>query len=102
LGIFWLVVLSASLLASVFFVPFFAGFFIRSAGATGALAAMIAGGLAASVVFAVNEWLDSHFFVSELFAGLTASALAMWFVSLRYPASVAERRVLATLAKQST
>ena len=99
IGIFWLVVLSASLLASVFFVPFFAGFFIRSASATGAMASMIAGGLAASVVFALNEWFDSHFFLSELFAGLTASALAMWIMSRRHPASIEERQVLETLGR---
>jgi Na+/proline symporter len=93
LGIFWLVVLSASLLASVFFVPIFAGFFSQSASAKGAIAAMIAGGLAASVVFAINEWYDMHLFVSELFAGLGTSTLAMWIVSNRYPASAEERQV---------
>jgi Na+/proline symporter len=93
LGIFWLVVLSASLLASVFFVPIFAGFFSQSASAKGAIAAMIAGGLAAIVVFAINEWYDMHLFVSELFAGLGTSTLAMWIVSNRYPASAEERQV---------
>jgi sodium/proline symporter len=101
LGIFWLVVLSASLLASIFFVPLFVGFFMRSASAAGALASMIAGGLAVSVVFVLNEWFDSHFFVNELFAGLIASALAMWGVSRRYPATMEERQVLDTLARQS-
>ena len=102
LGIFWLVVLSASLLASIFFVPLFAGFFSRTAGASGAIAAMIVGGVTASAVFAINEWLDAHWFVSELFAGLTASALAMWLVSRRHPASVAEQQVLDALAGAST
>ena len=97
LGIFWLVVLSASLLASIFFVPMFAGFFSRSASAAGALAAMITGGVTALVVFAINESLDVHFFVSELFAGLLASAVAMWVVSSRSPATSAERQVVEAL-----
>ena len=97
LGIFWLVVLSASLLASVFFVPIFAGFFFPSAGAKGAIASMIAGGVAALTVFAINEANDTHYFVSELFAGLGASLITMWLVSWRYPATEAEREVLSKL-----
>lgn len=94
LGIFWLVVLSASLLASVYFVPMMAGLFSATAGASGAIAAMTVGGITATGVFAVNELLDAHYFVSELFAGLVASALAMWWVSRRNPATAAEREVL--------
>jgi Na+/proline symporter len=93
LGIFWLVVLSASLLASVYFVPLIAGFLSPRASAAGAIAAMLAGGICTTVVFVVNEALDAHYFVSEAFAGLTASALAMWAVSRRGPASAAEREV---------
>ena len=94
LGIFWLVVLSASLLASVYFVPIMAGFFSKVASANGAIAAMIAGGITATVVFAVNETLDAHYFISELFAGLGVSALAMWLVSRHSPATPAEVDVL--------
>lgn len=94
LGIFWLVVLSASLLAAIFFVPIMAGFFWRRAGATGALAAMIAGGATALGVFVLNTTLDAHYFISDLFAGLAASALAMWWFSRRYPATDAERAIV--------
>jgi Na+/proline symporter len=97
LGIFWLVVLSASLLASIYFVPMMAGFFSIVAGGSAAIAAMIAGGITATGVFAVNGALDTHYFVSELFAGLGASALAMWLVSRRSPATAAEREVLLRL-----
>ena len=99
LGIFWLVVLSASLLASIFFVPVFAGFFSKTASASGALISMIAGGITTIVVFFVNEAFDAHFFVSELFAGLLASGLAMWVVSRRNPATAAERQVLTALGQ---
>jgi sodium/proline symporter len=94
LGIFWLVVLSASLLASVYFVPIMAGFFSTTASANGAIAAMVAGGVTATIVFIVNEALDAHYFISEFFAGLAASAIAMWLVSRRSPATAAERDVL--------
>lgn len=97
LGIFWLVVLSASLLASVYFVPIFAGFFSIKASATGALAAMISGGSAAIIVFMINKQLGTHFFISEVFAGLFFSAIAMWIASRKYPATVEEQSVLKTL-----
>lgn len=97
LGIFWLVVLSASLLASVYFVPFMAGFLSPAASAGGALAAMLAGGAAAVLVFVVNETLGSRYFGSELFAGLAASALAMWLGSRLSPATAVEREVLSRL-----
>ena len=97
LGIFWLVVLSASLLASIFFVPLLAGLLTSSAGAMGALASMVAGGVAALTVFFINEWLDAHYFVSELFAGLLFSALALWVLNRRFPATTAERRVAESL-----
>ncbi len=98
LNIFWLVVLSASLLASICFVPIFAGFFSKTASAQGALASMLAGGATSLVVFAVNEALDAHYFVSELFAGLLASGLAMWLVSRMRPAPAEERQVLQALS----
>ena len=97
LGIFWLVVLSASLLASVYFVPVMSGFFTSFATARGAIAAMIAGGIASASVFTVNEALDTHFFVSELFAGLGASALAMWLFSVNNPITVDEQEVVKCL-----
>lgn len=91
LGIFWLVVLSASLLASVYFVPLVVGFLSISASASGAVASMIAGGLSAVAVFSLNEALDKHYFISELFAGLGASAVAMWFFSRRTLSTPEER-----------
>jgi Na+/proline symporter len=97
LGIFWLVVLSASLLASVYFVPLIGGFFSTSASGSGAVASMIAGGLAAVAVFSLNETLDKHYFISELFAGLGASALAMWFFSRRTPPTLQERDLVLKL-----
>lgn len=93
LGIFWLVVLSASLLASVFFVPVVGGFLSSRASAPGAIAAMAAGGVAAIAVFTVNETRGTHYFISEAFAGLAASAIAMWAVSRRRPPSAEERAV---------
>jgi sodium/proline symporter len=97
LGIFWLVVLSASLLASIFFVPIFAGFFSIKSGGTGALAAMISGGSAAIIVYIINKQFDTHFFVTEFFAGLFFSAIAMWVANRKYPANAEEQSVLKTL-----
>ena len=97
LGIFWLVVLSASLLASVYFVPMMAGLFSKAASANGAVAAMIAGGVTATLVFVLNEALDAHYFISEFFAGLGASALAMWLVSRYSSVTEAERDVLLSI-----
>jgi Na+/proline symporter len=94
LGIFWLVVLSASLLASVYFVPMIAGLFSIKASASGAIASMVAGGVAATAVFTINEIFEAHYFISELFAGLSASALAMWLFSRRRSATPAEREVV--------
>jgi len=94
LGIFWLVVLSASLLASVYFVPVMAGFFSASASAGGAIAAMVAGGVSATAVFFANQALGTHYFISEVFAGLGASALAMWLFSRRGAVTAAEYEVL--------
>jgi len=94
LGIFWLVVLSASLLASVYFVPVMAGFFSASASASGAIAAMVAGGVSATAVFFLNQALDTHYFISEVFAGLGSSALAMWLFSRRSHVTEAENEVL--------
>jgi sodium/proline symporter len=94
LGIFWLVVLSASLLASVYFVPVMAGFFSASASAGGAIAAMVAGGVSATAVFIANQALGTHYFISEVFAGLGASLLAMWFFSRRGAVTAAEYEVL--------
>jgi Na+/proline symporter len=97
LGIFWLVVLSASLLASVYFVPIVGGFFSVTASAGGAIASMIAGGIAVTSIFTLNELLDTHYFISELFAGLTASAIAMWLFSRRKPATAEEQEVVLRL-----
>jgi SSS family solute:Na+ symporter/sodium/proline symporter len=91
LGIFWLVVLSASLLAAVYFVPLIVGFTFPGASAAGAIAAMVLGGLTTLAVFSVNELLDAHYFISEAFAGLTASVVGMWYFSRRFPSSAAER-----------
>ncbi len=85
LSIFWLVVLSASLLASIFFIPIMAGFFSERASAKGAIAAAIAGGSAALIVFIINEALGTYYFINELFAGLSASAICMLIFSYRYP-----------------
>ena len=97
LGIFWLVVLSASLLASVYFVPVMAGFFSPLASANGAIASMVAGGVTATSVFFLNQALGTHYFVSEVFAGLGASAAAMWLVSRRGAVTPAEREVLRSI-----
>ena len=87
-------------MASVYFVPVMCGFFTSFATAGGAIAAMIAGGIAAATVFFINETLDAHFFVSELFAGLAASALAMWLFSARGSVTAAEREVLRCLREE--
>jgi len=94
LGIFWLVVLSASLLASVYFVPIMAGFFCSAASANGAIAAMVAGGVSATVIFFLNQALGTHYFISEVFAGLAASAIAMWLFSRNSVVTAAERGVI--------
>ena len=86
LGIFWLAVLSASLFASIFFVPLMSGFFFEKAGGSGAVAAILAGGAVSISVFFVNRTFGTHYFVSECFAGLGASALAMYLASRRCPA----------------
>ena len=93
LSIFWLVVLSASLLASIFFIPVMAGFFSEKASAKGAIAAALGGGGSALIIFAVNERLDTYYFISELFAGLMASAICMLVFSYKYPSTSEERAV---------
>jgi len=94
LGIFWLAVLSASLFASIFFVPLMAGFFFETAGGKGAVAAMLAGGAVSIAVFFVNKAFGTHYFVSECFAGLGDGALAMYLASRHSPATVEERDVI--------
>ena len=93
LSVFWLVVLSASLLASIFFIPVMAGFFSEKASAKGAIAAALGGGGSALIIFAVNERLDTYYFISELFAGLMASAICMLVFSYKYPSTSEERAV---------
>ena len=83
LGIFWLVVLSASILASGFFVPLFLGMLWRRATAEGAVAAMLVGTISAFGVYLVNDFYGTHYFISEVFAGLTVSAIVMVTISLR-------------------
>jgi hypothetical protein len=55
---------------------------------------MVAGGAGATAVFVLNQTLQAHYFVSEVFAGLGASAVAMWLVSRSGPVSAAEYDVL--------
>lgn len=98
LSIFWLIVLSSSLLSAIFFVPLLGGFFSRRANGAAALGAMIAGALATGFVFAVNHWTGAHWFISELFAGLAFSVAAWLWFCRRTPPSAEERRVLAGLA----
>jgi Na+/pantothenate symporter len=92
-SISWLVVLLASLLASVFFSPAIFGFFASNAGGIGAVAAMIAGGVAALAVFAINTTLGTHIFTIDVFAGLLASALAMIIANHMYPSTAEEKAV---------
>jgi len=93
LSIFWLVVLSASLLASIFFVPIMAGFFFPGVSAKAAIASIVFGGLSSLSVFITNTMLGAHYFISELFAGLIVSGFCMIVFSLRYPATREERKV---------
>lgn len=99
LGIFWLVLLSASLLASVFFVPMLAGLFWRRASAVGALWSMGAGAVACAGVYAYNRATGSHLFASDLFAGLLASAAAMGLASLRCRATDEELTVMRAIGR---
>lgn len=94
LGIFWLVVLSASLLASGFFVPLFLGMLWRRASAEGAVAAMLTGTLSAVTVYLVNGLFGTHLFISEVFAGLAMSLIIMVVISFKSPASEQEMAVL--------
>ena len=97
LSIFWLVILSVSLLTSAFFVPVVGGFFWPRATSAGAIAAMLAGLTAGVSVYIVNQIGGSHYFISELYAGLGASALAFWGVSRFGKPTDAELRVLSSL-----
>ena len=94
LGLFWLVVLSASLIACGFFAPLFFGMLWRRATAQGALAAMASGVGAAVIVYTLNTVLGTHYFVSEAFAGLAVSALTLIGVSLRTQASPEEIEIM--------
>jgi len=94
LGIFWLVVLSASLLASGFFVPLFLGMLWRRASAEGAIAAMVSGTISAFAVYLVNGFYDTHYFISEVFAGLGISAIVMVMVSRKSSTSEEEGAVM--------
>ena len=99
LGIFWLIVLSSSLLAAIYFVPLVGGFFSRRATGAGAIAGMVAGAIATVVIFAVNQSTGSHWFVHELFAGLGASLAAWWWVNQRSTPTAEERAALASMAR---
>ena len=94
LGIFWLVVLSASILASGFFVPLFLGMLWRRATAEGAVAAMLVGTVSAFAVYLVNDFYGTHYFISEVFAGLTVSAIVMVTISLKTSTSKEEILVM--------
>jgi sodium/pantothenate symporter len=99
LGIFWLIVLSGSLLSAIYFVPLVCGFFSTRATGAGALAGMAAGAVATIGVFALNQQTGSHWFVHELFAGLGASFAAWWIVSRLGTPTREERAALASLAR---
>jgi SSS family solute:Na+ symporter len=94
LGIFWLVVLSASLLASGFFVPLFLGMLWRRASAEGAVAAMLVGTISAVTVYLVNGQFGTQLFISEVFAGLVMSLIIMVVISIKAPASEQEMAVV--------
>ena len=94
LGIFWLVVLSASMLASGFFVPLFLGMLWRRATAEGAIAAMVVGTISAFAVYLVNDFYGTNYFISEVFAGLIFSAIVMVIISLRTSSSKEEILVM--------
>ena len=99
LSIFWLVVLSGTLFAAIFFVPLLGCFFSRRATGRGALAAMIAGGLAAVIVYAVNRTTGSHWFISELYGGLLFSWLAWTWYNYRSEPVAEEHAVLLSIAR---
>jgi len=98
LSIFWLIVLSGSLLSAIFFVPIVGGFFSRRANGTAALAAMIVGAAATIVIFVLNRATGAHWFITELFAGLLFSLMAWLYFCYRREPSSEERKVLAGLA----
>ena len=98
LSIFWLVVLSGTLFSAIFFVPLVGGFFSRRATGRGALAAMITGGLAAVIVYAVNRITGSHWFISNLYGGLLFSWLAWAWYNYRTERAAEEDAVLLSIA----
>lgn len=58
---------------------------------------MVAGLAAGVSVYIVNQIGGSHYFISELYAGLGASVLAFWGVSRFGKPTDAELRVLSSL-----
>ena len=99
LSIFWLIMLSTSLLGATFFIPIASGFLTPRASGKAALAAMIAGATATTLVFAVNKATGAHWFVHEFFAGLVFSLIAWLVVNAKFPAQEEERKVAASLVK---
>lgn len=99
LNIFWLVVLSSSLLAAIFFVPLVLGFFSRRANGAAALASMLTGAVATIIVYIVNQRTGSNWFVSEFFGGLFFSYLAWWLMTRSRKPGKEEEAVLLSLVR---
>ena len=99
LSIFWLIMLSTSLLGATFFIPIAGGFITPRASGKAALAAMVVGATATTVVFAINKATGAHWFVHEFFAGFVFSLVAWLLVIAKFPAQHEERSVAASLVK---
>lgn len=99
LSIFWLIMLSTSLLGATFFIPIAGGFITPRASGKAALVAMIVGATATTVVFTVNKATGAHWFVHEFFAGFVFSLIAWLIMIAKYPAQKEERMVAASLVK---
>ena len=99
LSIFWLIMLSTSLLGATFFIPIAGGFITPRASGKAALASMVVGAAATTIVFAVNKATGAHWFVHEFFAGFVFSLIAWLLVIAKFPAQHEERCVAASLVK---
>jgi len=87
IGIYWLSVLSAALIASSFFVPYILGFIFPKMSGSAAFWSMIAGFIACLITYIINKSLHTHYFIDHVYAGLIFSIITCIVVGIYKKAS---------------
>jgi sodium/proline symporter len=87
IGIYWLSVLSAALIASAFFVPYILGFIFPRMSGSAAFWSMIVGFAACLCTYIINKALHTHYFIDHVYAGLIFSIITCVVVGIYKKAS---------------